>query len=87
MEYPDYLENAWLHATNGHISTVSGVPTGARYDYKDVMTAKAKTTAYTDYKSVFGSSAPEPPGYASLNFKAGEKSPKRICALVPTSRP
>ena len=83
MEYPDYLENAWLHATNGHISAVSGVPTGARYDYKDRMSAKSKTNAYSEYKGAFGSAAAEPPGYASLNFKAGEGSPKRLCALVP----
>ena len=73
IEYPDFLEDAWLCATN----------VGARFDYKTVMTAKEKQTALSYYRGVFGSGAAEPPGYASLNFINGEASPKRCCALVP----
>jgi len=73
IEYPDYLENAWLNETN----------VGARYDYAYAMSASAKSTALTNYRSVFGSTAAEPAGYASLNFKTSEASPKRYGALVP----
>ena len=77
IEYPAFLENAWLCATN----------TGARYDYKNVMTASEKSSALTAYRKVFGSGAAEPNGYASLNFIKGENSPKKRCALVSYEAP
>lgn len=77
IEYPSFLENAWLYATY----------TGARYDYKDIMTASQKTDAYKDYRSVFGSGAAEPNGYAALNLNDGPNSPKRRAALVSYEAP
>ena len=76
IEYPDFLESAWLNMTN-HTSN-----SGARYDYKNVMTSSQKTSAFNAYKSVFGSSAAEPKGYAALNYRSGG-TPRRYCALVP----
>lgn len=77
IEYPSYLENAWLCATN----------IGARYDYKNVMTASQKSSALSAYRAVFGSGAAEPNGYATLNFIDGESKPKRKCALVSYAAP
>ena len=54
---------------------------GARYDYKDVMTDSEKSSALAKYKAVFGSSAAEPKGYAALNYR--NYTPTRYCALVP----
>ncbi|MBO5642696.1 MAG: hypothetical protein J6S51_01615 [Kiritimatiellae bacterium] len=72
IEYPSFLENAWLYASN----------VGAKYYYKDVMTDNEKKDALSEYRDVFGRSAPEPNGYAALNFINGENSPQRKAALV-----
>ena len=75
IEYPDFLESAWLNMTNHAVSS------GARYDYKNVMSSSDKASAFTAYKAVFGSSAAEPKGYAALNYR--KSTPTRYCALVP----
>ena len=75
MEYPDFLESAWLGTANNAKNS------GARYDYKDVMSDSEKSSAFAMYKAVFGSSAAEPKGYAALNYR--NYSPRRYCALVP----
>ena len=77
IEYPSYLENAWLCATNN----------GARYDYKNVMTANEKKTALSAYRNVFGKDAAEPNGYATLNFIKGVANPKRKASLVSYEAP
>ena len=59
IEYPDYLENAWLGATNA----------GAQYDWGLHMTSAQKETALKAYYKYLGSSAPDPTGFVRLNFK------------------
>ena len=72
IEYPSYLENAWLCATN----------VGARYNYKDALTASQKSSALSAYRATFGSGAAEPNGYAALNLIKGVNNPKRKASLV-----
>lgn len=67
IEYPDYLENAWLGATN----------VGAQYDWGLRMTSAQKTTALAAYRRCLGSSAPDPTGYVRLNFKRYDTGERR----------
>ena len=77
LEYPDYLENAWLNETN----------TGMRCDFGSrVMTDAERASALTDYRKTFavGSSTyVEPTGYIGLNHVNGALSPLRKAALTP----
>lgn len=75
LEYPKFLENAWLNATNK----------GARYDIK--LTGSELTKALEAYRGVFGKSAAEPQGWVTLNFINGVDKPKSKAALVSYNAP